>query len=295
MVAILMNSRCSDDERRNALFEGRYLLDSASPATLALVAHAEAMIGLAFAPHAPETAQDALDVADFVARVGPLKSEFTNHLLTKELVRDILAEYGADLERTYFDVPRLRVAPHGGYLSAGVSYAYQAHRDTWYASPHCQVNWWMPVFEVTPERAMSMFPEYWTRAVPNSSDAFDYDEWCRVGRQQATSQTRVDTRKHPLPLDAIDTRSDLRICGMPGDVLMFSSAHLHSTAPNTSGRTRFSIDFRTLHLDDLAAGRGAPNVDARARGTTLGDFLRGGDFAKIAPDLIAREGAAHAR
>lgn len=191
-------------------------------------------------------------------------------------------------------MPRLRIAPHGGYLSAGVSYAYQAHRDTWYSSPHAQVNYWMPVFAVTPERAMSMFPDYWDRAVPNSSDGFDYDEWCRVGRQQATSQTTVDTRKHPLPLAAIETRSDTRFCGMPGDLLMFSSAHLHATAPNTSGRTRFSIDFRTLHLDDIAAGRGAPNVDSRARGTTLGDFLRAADFSRIDAALVDREGAAHA-
>ena len=85
-----------------------------------------------------------------------MKSTFTNHIRTKHLVRDILVEYGADLQRTYFDVPRLRVAPHGGYLSAGVSYAYKAHRDTWYSSPHCQVNYWTPVFQVTSERAMSM-------------------------------------------------------------------------------------------------------------------------------------------
>ena len=287
MVAIILNSRSGDLERRNALFEGRYLVNSASDATLALVAHAEAMIRAALAPHDPQTAQDEMDVAQFVARVGPLKSAFTNHLRTKHLVRDILAEYGADLQRTYFDVPRLRVAPHGGYLSAGVSYAYKAHRDTWYSSPHCQVNYWTPVFQVTSERAMSMFPEYWDRAVPNTSDQFDYDEWCRVGRQQATSQTTIDTRKHPLPLGEIETRSDLRFCGMPGDMLIFSSAHLHATAPNTSGKTRFSLDFRTLNLDDVEEGRSAPNVDSRARGTTLADFLRADDFSRIDPECIA--------
>ncbi len=293
MVAIILNSRSGDAERRKTLFEGQYLLNSATAATIALVAHAEAMIGPAFGPLDPQTAQDSLDVADFVAIVGPLKSAFTNHLRTKELVRDILIEYGADLRRTYFDVPRLRVVPHGGYLSAGVSYAYRAHRDTWYSSPHAQVNYWMPIFPVTPERAMSMFPDYWDRAVANSSDAFDYDEWCRVGRQQATHQIAVDTRQHPLPMDAIDTRSDTRICGMPGDMFLFSAAHLHATAPNTSGKTRFSVDFRTLNLDDIEGRRGAANVDSRARGTTLGDFLRADDFSKIAPGLIEREGVAH--
>ena len=45
--------------------------------------------------------------------------------------------------------------------------------------------------------------------------------------------------------------------------------------------TRFSVDSRTVSMDDLVAGWGAPNVDAKARGTTLGDFLRATDFAPM--------------
>ena len=141
---------------------------------------------------------------------------------------------------------------------------------------------------------MSMFPEYWDRPVVNSSNDFDYDEWCRVGRQQAVTQTTTDDRKHPLPLSPVETRSDTRICGMPGDLFMFSAAHLHSTAPNSSGKTRFSLDFRTLSLDDIDSGRGAPNIDSRATGTTLGDFLRADDFSRISLELIERERILHA-
>ena len=99
--------------------------ESASPATLTLVAHAEARSAWRSPGTTRRPAQETLDVAQFVARVGPLKSEFTNHFLTKELIRDILVEYGADLRRTYFDVPRLRGRRNGGLSSAGVSYAYQ--------------------------------------------------------------------------------------------------------------------------------------------------------------------------
>lgn len=289
-----MNLKGSDLEKREAIFSGHYLLNAPSAATLALVEHARSMIAKTFAPMDPEQAQSSMEVARFIALVGPLKSTFTNDIRTKELVRGILSESGVDLDRTCFDVPRMRVVPHSGYLSAGVSYAYQAHRDTWYSSPHCQVNHWMPIFAVTPERAMSMFPEYWDRAVPNSSEQFDYGEWCRIGRQQATAQTTTDTRKHPLPLAPIDVRSDTRFCGMPGDMLMFSAAHLHSTAPNTSGSTRFSIDFRTLNLDDIEARRGAHNVDSHSRGTTLGDFLLASDLSKVPVQLINQAEAAHA-
>jgi hypothetical protein len=221
-----------------------------------------------------------LPVQDFVDRVGALKTRFTNDATTKQLVRGVLTAFGCDLDDTWFDVPRLRVVPHGGYLSSGVSYAYKAHRDTWYSSPGAQVNWWMPVFDVTGERAMSFFPEYWSTPVANSSARFDYDEWCRVGRQLATSQVGQDTRQHPLPDQPVETRSELRVAGTVADLILFSAAHLHSTAANVSGRTRFSIDFRTLHSGDVEHGRGAPNIDARPKGSTLGDFLRARDFAR---------------
>ncbi len=62
---------------------------------------------------------------------------------------------------------------------------------------------------------------------------------------------------------------------------------MHSTVPNTSGRTRFSIDFRTVNLSDLKAGRGAPNVDTFAQGTSLRDFRRGSDGAALPEDVVA--------
>jgi hypothetical protein len=279
MTNLYLNRDIPSPERHDLLFRGDLLIYSRRPSTEALADHAIALITETFAPLDPERAQSELSVQAFIQRVAPLKSRFTNDARTKELVRNILSSFGYDLQDTYFDVPRLRVVPHGDFLTSGVSYAYKAHRDIWYASPPAQVNWWMPVYSVTAERAMSLFPEYWTREMPNNSSEFDYGEWCRVGRRLATEQVSADTRKHPLPLERVDTGSEIRIVGNKGDLLLFSASHLHSTAPNQSGRTRFSIDFRTLSRADLRTGRGAPMMDGRATGSTLGDFLRASDFS----------------
>ena len=48
---------------------------------------------------------------------------------------------------------------------------------------------------------------------------------------------------------------------------MFAGAQLHSSVPNMSGKTRFSIDFRTVHSDDLLSRSGAPNIDSECTGT----------------------------
>lgn len=137
---------------------------------------------------------------------------------------------------------------------------------------------------------MSFYPGRWTTPVSNSSAEFDYDEWCRVGRTQASSQVARDTRNHPVPQEDLSREPEFRTAMGPGSMLLFSSGHLHATAPNSSDRTRFSIDFRTVHREDLSSNRGAPNADSAATGTTIGDFLDCLAFAPI-PQEIATLGA----
>ena len=68
----------------------------------------------------------------------------------------------------------------------------------------------------------------------------------------------------PEPSEPVDTSSELRIVIEPGDLLCFSGAHLHASVPNVSDRARVSVELRTVNLDDLARGRGAPKIDGHA-------------------------------
>jgi len=274
----LFNPDARDVDRRKLLYQGAILFYSTSPASLALCAHARAMAKEAFGALDPEHAQEHLEQEKFVSVVGPLKSNFTNDRDTKRLVCAYLMEQGVDPEATYFDVPRLRVVPHSDYLTAGVSYAYKAHRDIWYSSPSAQVNWWLPVWDVTPDRTMAFYPRYWDKKLKNSSAGFDYAEWVDVGRKLATSQLKSDARNHPLPLEELSSDEEFRFGAAAGNAILFSAAHLHATAPNTSDRTRYSMDFRTVDVEDLRNGVGAPNIDSESRGSTLGDFLRVSDL-----------------
>jgi hypothetical protein len=51
--------------------------------------------------------------------------------------------------------------------------------------------------------------------------------------------------------------------------------------PNRSGVARFSIETRTVDADDLAAGRGAPNVDGAAPRVAVEWFHRVSDGAPL--------------
>jgi hypothetical protein len=176
--------------------------------------------------------------------------------------------------------------PHGNYLTAGLAYAFHPHRDTWYSAPFCQINWWLPVYEIESDSALAFHPRYWSQPVKNGSSGYNYYLWNQTGRRTAAQQITTDTRPQPRPEEPIDLEPQVRVVAQVGGLLLFSGAQLHSTVPNTSGRTRLSIDFRTVHLDDVVAKRGAPNIDSACTGTMLRDYLRGSDFSRL-PEAIA--------
>jgi hypothetical protein len=109
-----------------------------------------------------------------------------------------------------------------------------------------------------------------------------------VSRGAAASQIDVDTRKQPKPEEPIDLDPQLGPVPEVGGMPAFCGAQLHSSVPNTSGRTRISIDFRTVHRADVKGRRGASNVDSNCTGTMLRDYARMTDHARL-PDELVRE------
>jgi hypothetical protein len=287
MNTINFEAPVTDDERRSQLYNGQLFVYSATPSARALVDLAQRMIREAFGDLDPVKAQYLMPVDSYAALLAELKPRFIHHPDAKTHIRGILRETGCDLDKTYFDVPRLRTATSDDYLTTGIAYAFHPHRDTWYSAPMCQVNWWLPVFEIESDRAMAFYPRYWSRAVRNGSRHYNYAEWNRRSRFGAAKHISTDTRVQPRPEEPVELEPQLRVVTPTGGLLLFSGAHLHSTVPNTTGATRFSIDFRTVHLDDVEAFRGAPNVDSSCTGTSMGDYLRGSDLSHIDQEIVA--------
>ena len=287
MAVIVAGLPDTDEERRRQLYSGAIQYAEATDASRAFVDHAWDLIREAFDPIAPQTAQDELPVEKFVEIVAALKPRFTHSPTAKTLLANLIAAYGCDTELTYFDLPKLRIVSHSGYLTAGVGYAYKEHRDVWYSCPPCQNNWWIPMSQITPDSALAFFPRYWEKPARNSSSDFDAFDWNAKGRASAATHVKSDNRNHPTVADKLDLGDDLRVIGGPASVLIFSAGQLHATVPNTSGRTRFSIDFRTAHIDDLRARAGAKLVDAASTGTTIYDFARASDLAPVPQDVVS--------
>ena len=288
MPTIYLNPALDDQERRHRLYGGDLFTFAPGESATLLCRLARELSETAFAPHDPTVAQDGMSQERYVEILAELKPEFIHHPRAKDLIAGLLSELGCDLEKTYFDVPRLRTMAHGDYLNAGLALQFHPHRDTWFSAPQQQLNWWLPVYEIESENSMAFHPQYFDRPIANSSSDYDYEEWNRTGRQAAAKQVKKETRKQPRPEEPLELDPDVRVVTPPGGTLVFSAAQLHSTVPNTTGRTRFSIDFRTVNLDDLVEGIGAPNIDSECTGTTLGDYLRASDLEPLPGDVIAK-------
>jgi hypothetical protein len=288
MGTVYVDAAIGDDLRRERLYAGELFAYSPNPGSAGLCGVARDMSEEAFAPHDPPIAQDSMTAEDYAKILADLKPRFIHDPRCKQFIADLLGGLGCDLERTYFDVPRLRTMAHGEFMKVGLALQFHPHRDTWFSAPFAQLNWWLPVYEIESNNSMAFHPRYFDTPVENSSSIYDYEEWTRTGRQQAAQQVKEETRKQPEAMEELELDPQVRVVTPVGGVLIFSAAQLHSTVPNTTDRTRFSIDFRTVNLDDLVEDRAAPNVDAACTGTTLGDFVRASDLEPLPEEVIER-------
>jgi hypothetical protein len=91
--------------------------------------------------------------------------------------------------------------------------------------------------------------------------------------------------EQPKPQQELNSES-LRHLPPPGGIIIFSGAQLHETVPNTTNVARYSIDFRTVHLDDVVGRRGAVNLDSRCTGTTMLGYICFADGRPLPEEIV---------
>ena len=145
--------------------------------------------------------------------------------------------------------------------------------------------WGTPIFPLHPDNSMGFYPRYFAEPIANSSEIYNYYEWNTKNRASAAQHVRSDTREQPKAQEEVQPVT-FRVLPPPG-IILFSGAQLHETVPNSTDASRYSIDFRTVHLDDVVGRTGATNVDSRCTGTTMRDYLRASDLEHL-PDEAVR-------
>ncbi len=256
----IVETPLSDEARGARLFKGALLVHRRCPETDRLSLHVDALLREAFAPNDPELAHETLSTDALLEAVVKARDAVASASRSAELFADFLAGVGADVDATFWDKLTLRVLPPDGDRARGPAAPVGFHRDTWASRIAAQVNWWSPIRAVERERTFAIYPSYFARPIANASATWDPMEYLRA-RGEVSATAPVPYPIVPLTSEPVDRASETRVVIDPGDVLAFSSAHLHASLPNTTNRVRFSIEVRTVSLHDLERDAGAPNVD----------------------------------
>ncbi len=283
---IVVDPAVSGDDLRQQLYSGNLVILTRLRALNDFVDYTREELTELFSPHDPEHVHEHIDPSEMARILGAWKPRFIHSEQSKKLVRAVVEEAGFPPEDTHYDLPKPRTSFPVGHLTTGVAFAFPWHRDTWYSAPAQQINWWLPIFPVREDNAMSFDLASFGRAVPNTSDGFDYYQ---NNASRLTTSTGVTREVQSRP-GAVDHKpgQELVILPAPGEVLLFSGQQLHASIPNTSGRARFSVDFRTVYVPDLLAGRSAPLVDAYCAGTAIRDFVNVADERSFDEETVVK-------
>jgi hypothetical protein len=266
----------SDAELRRALYAGRVFLLAATDESRALVEVARQRLRAELGDD-PRSAHERFDDVELFERVGRVRRALYTEPHAHALLRAMAARAGFDPGETAFDPARLRAIIHGAAQNPRAAPVYYPHRDTWYGHPQSVVTIWTALDDLAEKETFVFYPERFAFPVANDSEVFDYDAWVargyslKIGWQDRDASLRA---RYPGVVGAEDYGAPAGFACEAGAVLVFSGAHFHRTLPQSSGRSRFSLDARLVHLQDHAACLGAPNADARSRGSALRDYVR---------------------
>lgn len=78
------------------------------------------------------------------------------------------------------------------------------------------------------------------------------------------------------------------IVGVPGSVLSFCSAQLHSTVPNETDGARLSFDFRTGAYRRPRCYAGPENTDSRSAGTSVRGYRCADNLEQLPDNVVAQ-------
>jgi len=266
----------SNQELRKQLYDGALLIGDANSASMSLVNIVrDALIEMFGEDY--RHAQFRIDAQEFFTRIGRLRKQIYTSAEVSKAIWAVISALGFNKKAYAFDPPRLRVVMDGGHKNVRAKAVYNCHRDTWYAHSQSHFVWWIPLDDLSEDETVLFYPECYRVPVPNDSKFFDYKEWSAGGWARRLGWQNRNTglvEIYPaLQEPHGELGKELRFSCKRGQNILFAGAHLHRTIPQSLGTTRFSIDFRLLHLEDHKQGIGAPNVDNQSTGVEEREYL----------------------
>lgn len=271
------------DDFHTRIYRGAIFRFEGCPAVVDLIAFAQEFLEAAFHPYRPDIHRH-YNHSEQVELFASREKEFSQSAEVQRLWTAVFEAIGLDPSGLARDRLHLRFQPHQdsdtSLPRARTTATIAFHRDTWGSNIYAQTNWRAPVYPITAGRTFAMFPDLWNRPVRNTTA--DFDLRAVLERSRSAGRNAVDADEAiPHLLEPIDSSLAAPVVVDPGSMIAFSSAHAHAGVPNHTEVTRISLETRTVWIEDVRRGRGAPNVDGSAPWMSPGLFRRVSDGAAL--------------
>ncbi len=217
----------------------------------------------------PRLVANTLSSQRLLARMRILREEIKTNENIFSLFLPVWTELGFDLDEIYLDAIRIRCVPDKFHENLNAQSIAFIHRDPWYANPQCQLNFWIPIFDVEKGSGFKIYPNYFSKPVKNNSNLFNYAEWISLGGFQSTQVLENQKQLFPEPTESINKVGSIDIYGNEASLVCFASHHLHGTSPNLSGKARFTLEIRFVLRSHLESRFGPSKMDNYSQGSTL--------------------------
>ena len=266
------------------IYAGEIIRIAELPAMTALVALTRAWLEDALHPWAPPEIHRYLSHDEQTLRFAQCQNAFARSKEVREHWRVVVESLGLAPDALACDRLHLRFQPHReprqSTPRARTTATIAFHRDTWGSNLYAQTNWWAPIYPITTGRTFALYPHLWQQALRNCSA--DFDMRALLERSHRDGRNAVDADEAiPHLLEAIDPQQGVAVDIAPGSLIAFSGAHAHAGVGNSTGLTRISFETRSVLIDDVLAGLGAPNIDGHAPWRTPGLFRRMSDTRRL--------------
>ena len=266
------------------IYAGEIIRIAELPAMAALVALTRAWLEDALHPWAPPEIHRYLSHDEQTLRFAQCQNAFARSKEVREHWRGVVESLGLAPDALACDRLHLRFQPHReprqSTPRARTTATIAFHRDTWGSNLYAQTNWWAPIYPITTGRTFALYPHLWQQALRNCSA--DFDMRAILERSHRDGRNAVDADEAiPHLLEAIDPQQGVAVDIAPGSLIAFSGAHAHAGVGNSTGLTRISFETRSVLIDDVLAGLGAPNIDGHAPWRTPGLFRRMSDTRRL--------------
>lgn len=266
------------------IYAGEIIRVTELPPMVALAQWAQAFLEDTLHPWLPQEVHRHLNHNEQTLRFSQCQNAFAGSVEVRRHWLAVLESLGICADDLACDRLHLRFQPHREPQQpaprARTTATIAFHRDTWGSNLYAQTNWWAPIYPITTGRTFALYPPLWQQALRNSSAEFDMR--AILQRSHRDGRNAVDADEAiPHLSQAIDPQQGIAVDIAPGSLIAFSGAHAHAGVGNSTGLTRISFETRSILIDDLLAGLGAPNVDGHAPWMTPGLFRRMSDGKRL--------------